>query len=220
MLRLRDDLYWCDCDGRAVFLDTRLDRYFCLPGQANDAFLQLSRSPSAADAQHLQPLLSRGLMCETGHEGALQSPAQVQQPGRDWLEGPAGRVRPVAIMRAIASELSAARRLRMASLQHVLDRCRGLPVRAGPTESGLFRSIDRIAVAEASASFILRSHDRCLVRALAAHSLCKKAGAHSKLVFGVVAHPFSAHCWVQLGDAVIVGGYEQARLYTPILVVE
>jgi hypothetical protein len=36
----------------------------------------------------------------------------------------------------------------------------------------------------------------------------------------VIAHPFAAHCWVQLGDAVLIGGYEQARLYTPILVIE
>jgi hypothetical protein len=42
----------------------------------------------------------------------------------------------------------------------------------------------------------------------------------AKLVLGVVAHPFTAHCWVQLGTAVLVGGFEQARLYTPILVVE
>ena len=219
MLRLRDDLYWCECDGRAVFLDTRLDRYFCLPGEANHAFLQLSRNPSAANARHLQPLLKRGLLSETGHEGALQAPAEVQRPRRDWLDGPAGQVRPVTILRAIASELSAARRLRTTSLQHVLERCRGLRVRPGRTGSGLVRSIGQIAAAEASASFILRSHDRCLVRALAAHRLCKTAGAHTKLVFGVVAHPFSAHCWVQLGDRVIVGGYEQARLHTPILVV-
>jgi len=220
VLRLRDDLYWCDCDGRAVFLDTRLDRYFCLPGEANHAFLQLSRNPSAGDTRHLQPLLSRGLMSETDHQGPLQAPAEMQRPGRDWLEEPSGKVRPVAILQVIASELSAARRLRTGSLQHVLDRCRGLRVRPGRTGSGLFRSVGRIAAAEASASFILRTHDRCLVRALAAHRLCKTAGAHTKLVFGVVAHPFSAHCWVQFGDAVIVGGYEQARLHTPILVVE
>ena len=55
---------------------------------------------------------------------------------------------------------------------------------------------------------------------LAFHSSCRKRGLETKLVLGVIAHPFTAHCWVQLGTAVLVGGYEQARLYTPILVLE
>jgi hypothetical protein len=29
--------------------------------------------------------------------------------------------------------------------------------------------------------------------------------------------PFAAHCWVQWGDAVIVGDLEHSRMFTPIL---
>jgi hypothetical protein len=218
VLRLRENLHWCECDGRAVFLDTREDKYFCLPRQANDAFLDLSRHPASAQLEHLQPLLSRGLLID-GHGGAIGAPAQIERPTSDWLQRSPRRAGAIAISHAIASELIAARYLRKAPLQQVLDRVRALSATAEPLGSDVIRSVRRIAEAEAWASFIMRSHNRCLVRALAVHSLCRKAGAPTKLVFGVVAHPFSAHCWVQLGSAVIVGGYEQARLHTPILVI-
>jgi hypothetical protein len=77
-----------------------------------------------------------------------------------------------------------------------------------------------IAGALSAVSYVMPVHDRCLVRALAVHLSCARRGIRPKVVFGVIAHPFAAHCWVQLGNAVLVGGFEQARLYTPILVVE
>jgi len=203
-----------------VFLDTQADKYFCLPRQANDAFLRLSRNAAPGYGKDLQPLLARGLLIEAGDDGNLQAAARIERPKQDWLRGPAGRVRPIAIFAAIASELRVAKHLRSTTLQQVLDHSRALRVRPRSTRSKVHRSVTAVAAAKAWASFINRSHDRCLVRALAAHSLCKRAGAPTKLVFGVIAHPFSAHCWVQLDAAVVVGGYEQARLYTPILVVE
>ena len=80
--------------------------------------------------------------------------------------------------------------------------------------------MQRLVRAASAAAFLLRSHDRCLVRGLAFHAACRKKGLDSKLVVGVIAHPFTAHCWVQAGSIVLLGGYEQARLYTPILVLE
>lgn len=193
-LRLRDNLYWCECGGRAIFLDTQKDKYFCLPRRTNDAFLRLSQNASAARSEGLRALVSRGLLVDTPHQGTLQPPAEIDRPDRDWAEEPADTLSPVAILRAIASELNAARRLRTTSLQAALDHVGGLRARAHLGRSGLLRSVQAVAAAEAWASLITRSHNRCLVRALAAHSLCKRSGAHSELVFGVVGHPFSAHC--------------------------
>ena len=46
-------------------------------------------------------------------------------------------------------------------------------------------------------------------RALAVHAICKRSGIDAKLVFGVIGQPFEAHCWVQRGSTVVVGGFEQ-----------
>lgn len=217
--RLRSDLHWCNCEGRVVFLDTKADRYFCLPHEANGAFVRLAaRSLQPGDVERLHFLVQRGMLIETGPDACIETAVLIEPPTHDFLEEPAPRADPVSILRAFAAELGAAWALRTKPFDQVLEAVRiGRPdTRGVPRDLG--RSILKIVSAASSVSLITRSHDRCLVRALAVHSACRKIGLRPKLVFGVIAHPFTAHCWVQLGSAVLVGGYEQARLYKPILV--
>jgi hypothetical protein len=77
----------------------------------------------------------------------------------------------------------------------------------------------RAVRASRGVSLVLRSMDRCLVRGLALHAVCRRRGIASRLVLGVRTEPFAAHCWVELDRQVIVGEFEQARLYTPILAI-
>ena len=111
-------------------------------------------------------------------------------------------------------------RLRTRSLRDVLETAasRGRNEALVPEHPN--SSLGAIVTAANAVALLTRVHNRCLVRALAVHAMCKKRGIRPKLVFGVIAHPFAAHCWVQLDSAVLVGGFEQARLHTPILVVE
>ena len=216
--RLRDDLHWCNCGGRAVFLDVLADRYFCLPQSANEAFLRLADEKAGpGDVERLQMLIERGMLVEAGAPASIEPPPSIEAPTGDLIERPYRRAPMSRILRALASELRWSRALRTSPFHALIEDARRRSLELGPKASGPGRSLAEIAAAAAAASFITRSHDRCLVRALAVHSLCSGSGA--KLVFGVIAHPFTAHCWVQLGSNVIVGGYEQARLYTPILVV-
>jgi transglutaminase superfamily protein len=218
-LQLRDDLHWCDCGGRVVFLDTWADRYFCLPQTANDAFLRTAAQRSrTGDEAQLQMLMKHGMLIENDARANIPPPPQIEVPTRDLFEEPALHASRTLILRALLAELGAAWALRQKSFHMVIEAAR-LP-RSTRSRVPRTSTLQEIAAAAAAVAFITRSHDRCLVRALAVHSMCKEIAATTKLVFGVVAHPFTAHCWVQLGSAVIVGGYEQARLYTPILVIE
>jgi hypothetical protein len=126
----------------------------------------------------------------------------------------------VPILRALAWEHRAAWQLRTRPFSEVmaLARRRGATAREAPCDNG--PAIRSIAAAADSIAFVTRAHNRCLARGLGVHAACRARGIRAKLVLGVIAHPFAAHCWVQFGDAVLVGGYEQARLYTPILVIE
>ena len=110
--------------------------------------------------------------------------------------------------------------LRRRPLHDVIASVRAVGRTGGLPPCDQDRSVQRLVRAASAAAFLLRSHDRCLVRGLAFHAACRKKGLDSKLVVGVIAHPFTAHCWVQAGSIVLLGGYEQARLYTPILVLE
>jgi hypothetical protein len=216
-LQLRDGLHWCECEGRAVFLDTRADRYFCLPQEANEAFLRTAGNRAgSADEAKLDMLCARGMLIPASGSVTLRPAPSLELPTRDLIDERAPPAKPGLIVRMLLAEFAAAWALRRRPFHAVLERAR-LCTKARAKKAW---SAEQIAAAAAAAALITRSHDRCLVRALAVHSLLGKMGAGSKLVLGVVAHPFTAHCWVQLGSAVIVGGYEQARLYTPILVQE
>ena len=207
--------------GRIILLDVAADRYFCLPSDAKPAFLALAGGqPDPQDVECLAMLTERGLLVENGSPEPLQKPALVEQPSRDFLDYPVPRSTAVPILRALAWEQRAAWQLRTRPFSEVIEvaRRRGLKRREESGESG--STVRSVAAAADAIAFVTRSHNRCLVRGLAVHGACRVRGIPAKLVLGVIGHPFAAHCWVQLGDAVLVGGYEQARLYTPILVIE
>lgn len=219
-LQLRSHLYWCECAGRAVFLDVEADRYFCLPKAVNDAFLVLAAGGEhPADCDRLRKLVERGLLVETGSRQPLQPAPSIDSPARD-LAGELTPERSVAVLRALASELRAAWLVRTRNFHGVITLAQSRAARCGDAPVNAASLIQSIVGASDAIAFVTRAHNRCLVRALAVHSVCTARGIRPKLVFGVIAHPFTAHCWVQLGDAVLVGGFEQARLHTPILVLE
>lgn len=220
-LRLRDHLTWCDCNGRAIFLDLEADRYFCLPNVQNEAFLRLARCETQSeDSKRLASLVERGMLVPRAGAAAPLPVATIDAPADDYLREPIARPSPLQVVEALAAEIRAAWMLSARPLKQVLASASGAV--AGATTPGRdpHRTVTAIVAAASACAFVTRSHNRCLVRALAVHSRCGKSGIRAKMVFGVVARPFEAHCWVQLGRAVLVGGFEQARLFTPILVVQ
>ena len=220
-LRLRHNLHWCESAGRIILLDVAADRYFCLPSQAKPAFLALAAGTAEPqDAARLNMLTKRGLLVESGALEPFQQPALVNHPSRDYLGDPVPRSSALPVLRALAWEHRAAWQLRTRPFFEVIALARRHGAKARHPPAGRGGSIRSIAAAADAIAFVTRSHNRCLVRGLAVHAACRARGIRAKLVLGVIAHPFAAHCWVQLDDAVLVGGYEQARLYTPILVVE
>lgn len=165
-------------------------------------------------------LVERGMLIEAGSQMCIEPPALIEPPTHDLLEEPIQGADPLSIVRAFAAELRAVWALRTKPFHQVIEAVRKDRPGKKSIQDNSDRSIQEIVSAATAVSFLTRSHDRCLVRALAVHSACRSLGSKPTLVFGVIAHPFTAHCWVQLGSSVLVGGYEQARLYTPILVLE
>ena len=219
--QLRQNLFWCEFAGRAVFLDVEADRYFCLPSDANAAFLRLATGDAEPrDAERLQMLISRGILIAGGTSATIEAPPTIEAAERDLLDEPHPSSGLYSVLRELVAEVLAIRLLRTREFSEVLEmvRRKGPKHRRPPRDPNSL--LQAIAGASDAASYLMRVQDRCLVRALAVHRICKKYGIRPKLVFGVIAHPFAAHSWDQLGNKVVVGGFEHARLYTPILVLE
>ena len=215
--RLRDNLHWCVCAGVPVFLDLEADRYFCLSPETGAAFLRLASNAAASrDTERLAALIARGLLIADPGASALRQPCRPMPPTAEFLDGewpPAG---PLAVTRALAAEARANFRLRTQGLRKLLEQLGEAPKLARHSDCPE-RDLMRIAAASRSASLIARAADRCLIRAIAVHWRCRQITGRVELIFGVRLHPFGAHCWVQVDGRVIVGGFEKAGLYTPIL---
>lgn len=220
-LQLRDNLHWCNDRGRAVFLDVDADRYFCLPAAANEAFLGLVDGELRNGSRDCPDLLrSSAILTEVPGPAGIAPPPRPDLPANDLCDEPCARASAPALWREFASELIVQHRLRRRGFAAAIRSIRRDCSTVGRPPAQARAAALAIAAAARTISYVMPAHDRCLVRALAVHHICTRRGLRPALVFGVVAHPFAAHCWVQLGRNVIVGGAEQARLYTPILVLE
>lgn len=219
--QLRDNVHWCDCAGKVVFLDVQADRYLGLPKAANDAFLRLAAHDlQPGDEQLLRVLVASGVLINGQQRNFVPSPPRIECPARDFLTDSIVNANPLHVLRALVSEMRASWLLRTRSFREVTVAATKQVAGWRPSSSDVDRSLEAIVAAFSVTAILTRAHNRCLVRALAVHALCKKRGFRTKLVFGVIAHPFAAHCWVQLGSTVLIGGFELARLYTPIAVLE
>lgn len=57
----------------------------------------------------------------------------------------------------------------------------------------------------------------CLQRAYMLHSHLHQCGLQADWIFGVRTWPFLAHCWLQIGDAVVGDTVDRVSGFTPIL---
>src|SRR3546814_8545172 len=85
----------------------------------------------------------------------------------------------------------------------------------------LFRSLDRgqsTAAAFVRAWRYRNATDQCLVRSIAMRAMLARRGLGSDLVIGFML-PFSAHCWIPVGAAVLRDPLALVVNYQPLLTV-
>ncbi|MDQ8757405.1 lasso peptide biosynthesis B2 protein [Sphingosinicella sp. LHD-64] len=215
--KIRRGLSWCRCAGRIVFLDLAADRYFCLSPCVQPAFERMLAGDDRPD-RAVQALIDQRVLVPAGSGSGDPRPAP--RPARgDLLAGSPLAAPPAALVAAFAAHYKAMALLRCYRLADIVGRIEADRRRPGLHGEAAREKARRIAAAFAIAGAWLRVDGRCLPRALALLSVCRRHGVRADLVFGVRLDPFTAHCWVQLGDEVLVGDYEQVRVYTPILAV-
>ena len=199
-----------------VFLDIDNDRYFRLPAGLEPAF-RAALSGSTRGGDGLERLIQLGVLEPTPVVDRPERRAAVPV-AESLVDMDAGRARAgVTTALAAASSLVRARALLRRGFAKALT---VLTHRSG--RRGASREIE--AVRSASLAFlaarrIVPIQPVCLLDSVALLDFLSRRGLDADLVFGVIARPFSAHCWLQVGDLALNDEFDNLTGRAPILVV-
>lgn len=235
--RLADDVFLCLADERYVFLDLRRDQYLSLNRHNTDRVIALFSEPDTAiseapegrdigdcDKTHrvVQTLIDKGILVTTGESGKAVEITTVDTPesallveGKDYK--PVVRLRHwVMFLRA---SVTASWKLRFYSMKrtvrsvnHRKRQCKKLCSDEHETLRQLLAIFHRLR------PFYARKY-LCLFDSLALIEFLAYYRFYPQWVFGIIAEPFGAHCWIQNDQYVLNDRPEYVRGYTPIMVV-
>jgi hypothetical protein len=207
------DLHYCSKGEDFVFLSLRTDRYFLLRGPPSDRFRRfLAGSASAYD---IDWLVCRRLIVPGGESSAGFAAEPIAAPRSSILEGPLPNVGITALAVAIGAQRTARRDLSRRGLGDIIGE---LASAKGKTLSPDIEINRTLAAAFQRARRYAPAIDQCLVRGVAMRRLFHRRRLEARLVIGVTM-PFSAHCWVQVGDAILTDPLDLVLPFQPILAV-
>jgi hypothetical protein len=216
--KVRDGLAFCITGGRTIFLDVAADRYFGLRPEWDAAFRRYLEAQE--DGAGIEPLL-RGHILVTADEGEPFSQQAVILPARREVLAETGHLLNGRTLLFILAQLKAMLDLRFRRFDRIIfgfaDRSQGLGVGGGDcpdlTEWG------PIVNAFAASAPLRPRNTHCLTNSIAFMDMALSARLPAKLILGVSASPFSAHCWVQAGDTVLNDRLENISAFEPILAI-
>jgi len=220
---LRDDLSYCRVGERLVFLDIGNDRYFQFPypmEQALAAYLEEGECSASVISQ----LVERHILVEA--KPTIDSNPSIQPVARSAMETtlPPRNLHTSELMEVFAIVLTTRMKLKVSTLKNILDDLeadRHFQITEGTSLAelpGKQYLIDAAAVFR-HARLYVPVEMCCLLDSIAMTKFLLRRQIHSHVVFGIALDPFSAHCWVQVGDLVLNDTVGNASSHTPIRVV-
>ncbi len=216
-LSLTDQVHGVLVEGDLVLLDVAADAYYCLPAGDQSLVLEGRRLDVTPD------LLAQAL-CEAGLAAPLDALADPPSPmGADW---------PTRTARAIIEADPAIAR-RPARWRHLSALIRaGLTARRAQRRVFAERLQPRASAIEPLSLTLLADlaiyrrlwpwapfDGVCLFRSEMLRTYLRCLGHDATWVFAVRTWPFSAHCWLQVGDVALDDEAERLAAYHPILAV-
>jgi hypothetical protein len=198
-----------EIDGDIVFMDMKADDYIALPLGHHGSLRALLRGDVGSVAEDLVDI---GLLIRDGGNRSPAFPPEIAA-GRDlvasWPSARRGSLADVPGLLVVSMRTMIAMRW---------SRPKGWLRRVGDQRR------DDVAEAVVVAAAARLPHlllfvpfiRRCLPRAMLCRFLLRRRGIAATWVFGVRAHPFEAHCWLQWRDIVLDDRLDHVRRYTPI----
>lgn len=218
-LRFRAGISHCSFPGCAIVLDLDRDRYWQVGMDASAALDWLAdrRAGPIAPGQ-IERLERLGFVEPAKPESPLKQAPSLPFPTHSAIEGNARKqafdpiaATEVAYLAAMARRLVERRSLHwnIADIEH------------RRTGKGMASSGCVAALAQAFIRYrrLVPSANKCLPDTLAFLRFAARRGHYPRLVFGVEAWPFAAHCWAQTGELVLNDVLDHARSFSPIRVI-
>ena len=196
-----------------VVLDVRNDVYSCVMGGADLVASGDDGRLVAVDAATADALVEAGLAAVTAPDFRRPLPPRVISR----LETPAKASMP-DVLAFLASTALHAHGYHGRSFARIVTGARERRARTAPAARDDRVLAERVAAYQAALPWV-PFQGVCLHRAHMLFHFLMDAGLTPNWVFGVRTWPFSAHCWLQIGDDVLADEPDRVGLYTPILVI-
>jgi len=198
-----------------VFLDTRTDAYFCLPGAGGAVAVGPDGlTVACCDTSLLDEFVEAGLVLQ-GERSAAETRAPAPVLGtRDLRTLVSPPLQAADIGRMTRAALRLYRYGHQGTLTRLLRAARDLKASVADLEED--RVIDLVLRCEQMIPWV-PFHGECLFRSFLTLSVLRGAGASVSWIFGVQTWPFRAHCWLQRGDLVLNDTAEHVSGYSAIL---
>ena len=234
---LAPHVYPCVSGQHVILMDLERDKYVAIvPAHRLAAWVRgwpvgsmhAADSPHDADADSralVSQMLAHGMLVSDPHVGKPAVPVSAARAAHSLLEfdlDARPRAGGALLWRFGRSYLQAQFSLKLRPIQAIVETIRNR--KTARAARGL-RDADAVRLRVLISAFTrlrplfytLRS--ACLLDSLTMVHFLGAEGIHPDWVFGVKTEPFDAHCWVQLGEAVLNDAPDRVRQYSPILVV-
>lgn len=218
-LRFRAGISHCSFPGCAIVLDLDRDRYWQVGTDVSAALDWLAdrRAGPIAPGQ-FERLEHLGFVEPAKPGSPLEQAPSLPSPMHSAIEGDA---REQAFDPIVATEVAyrVAMARRLAERRSLRWNIADIENRRIAKELAATGCIAVLAQAFSRYRRLVPLANKCLPDTLAFLRFAARRGHYPRLVFGVEAWPFAAHCWAQAGDLVLNDVLDHARSFSPILVI-
>lgn len=196
---------WVDED--IIILDVQDDRYDGLLDMAGAINLDADGALGLTEAGLGDALVGAGLAAPTPPPPSLPilRARRDLPPSQDASLG--------EVLRAGLVQLTAALVFRRKAFRDLIEARPASPETQAIDEA----RVARLVRAARAARIWIPYEGECLKRSFQLRRFLASQGVATDWIFGVRTWPFSAHCWLQIGDLVVGDRLERISRYTPIL---
>jgi len=203
------NIYLTVVDEDVVVLDVAGDRYECLLGAASLLQPEADGRIGLADVSIMDELRTAGLAGDLA-PNPVRRP--IVPPTRELM--PASRPPRSEMVRAAFAWIVATLIFRGKPISVLVDYHKALRGRAEEQDEAWLADL---AGAARRVRPWIPFEGECLQRSFQLRCYLASRGVAADWIFGVRTWPFSAHCWLQIGDLVVGDRLERVRRYAPIL---